>query len=142
MRISDVLRGKASSNVVTVTSTETIAGLLGVLSQYGIGAVVVSDDGSSIGGIVSERDVVRALTTQPDLLSQPVASIMTTEVFTCTVEMSVEELADLMTDHRIRHVPVVKDGALTSIVSIGDVVKQRISQLQSERDHLAGYLRQ
>ncbi len=128
--------------VVTVSSADTVARLLQVLAEHRIGAVVVSDDGSSISGIVSERDVVRALTDQPDLLSRPVGSIMTSEVFTCTAELSVEELADLMTDHRIRHVPVVKDGAMVSIVSIGDVVKYRISQLQSERDHLADYLRQ
>ncbi len=128
--------------VVTVSSTDTVTRLLQVLAEHRIGAVVVSDDGSSIAGIVSERDVVRALTDQPDLLGRPVASIMTSEVFTCTAEMSVEDLADLMTDHRIRHVPVVKDEAMVSIVSIGDVVKYRISQLQSERDHLADYLRQ
>lgn len=142
MRISDVLRRKGTSNVVTVSPGDSVATLLQLLAEHGIGAVVVSEDGATIAGIVSERDVVRALNSQADLMAQPVASIMTTEVFTCTADMSLEELAELMTEHRFRHVPVVKNDQLTSIVSIGDVVKFRISQLQSERDHLAGYLRQ
>lgn len=142
MRISDVLRKRGNIDVVTIQSGDSVESLLRLLADHGIGAVIVTDDGQSIAGIVSERDVVRALPNRSDLLSQPVSSIMTTEVFTCTSEMSLEELAGLMTEHRFRHVPVLKGEAFVSIVSIGDVVKSRISQLQSERDHLAGYLRQ
>jgi CBS domain-containing protein len=142
MRISDVIRRKGDL-VVTVSPDATVLRLLEILEQHSIGAVVVSHDGSSVSGIVSERDVVRHLhTSGADVLSQPVASIMTSDVQTCTPEDGIEDLARIMTDRRIRHIPVVVDGRLKAIVSIGDIVKWRIDELQTERDQLVGYIQQ
>src|SRR5690606_26918806 len=126
MRISDVLRGKGA-DVVTVKPDSDVRTLLGVLAEHGIGAVVVSVDGRSIDGIVSERDIVRALAARgASILSEPVSEIMTTEVETCGPDANIEELMRTMTQGRFRHVPVVVDGALAGIVSIGDVVKRRV----------------
>lgn len=142
MRISSVTRRKGNL-VVTIRSDATVQRLLEILDEHRIGAVVVSDDGSKVSGIVSERDVVRHLRTfGPSLLDQAVATIMTSEVHTCSPEDDIEDLARTMTERRIRHVPVVVDGKLRAIVSIGDVVKSRIDDLQTERDHLVGYIQQ
>ena len=142
MRISDVIRRKGDK-VVTVSSDATVQRLLEILEEHNIGALVVSDDGSTVTGIVSERDVVRHLRTAgAGLLEQTVATIMTSEVQTCTPAESTEDLARTMTDRRIRHVPVVIDGHLQAIVSIGDIVKWRIAELQTERDHLVDYIQQ
>jgi CBS domain-containing protein len=140
MLIVTVLRSKGDF-VATVTPDATVRQLLEVLGEHRIGAAVVSRDGAHIEGIVSERDVVRRLRgADAAVLDEPVSSIMTTSVVTCTPQSTVEDLMRVMTDERIRHVPVVVDGALAGIVSIGDVVKSRISELESERDDLVGYI--
>lgn len=143
MRINDLTRSKGVG-VVTVTSTQTVKELLAVLADHSIGAVVVSDDGgSAISGIVSERDVVRHLhRSGAEVLQAPVSEIMTREVTTCAPDADVESLARQMTELRVRHLPVVKDGRLFAIVSIGDIVKARIVELQDERDHLVEYIQQ
>jgi CBS domain-containing protein len=140
MRISDVLRGK-SGQVVTVVPDTPVDRLLAVLAEHRIGAAVVSRDGSTVDGIVSERDVVRALAVRgAAVLNEPVSAIQTTEVFTIAPEAGLAEVERVMTERRFRHVPVVVDGALRGIVSIGDVVKRRIDELESERSELAGYI--
>jgi CBS domain-containing protein len=142
MRISEVIRRKGDK-VVTLRSDVTVLRLLEILDEHHIGAVVVSDDGSSVTGIVSERDVVRHLHTYGvGVLDAAVATIMTSDVYTCTPEDSIEDLAQVMTERRFRHIPVVVDGKLVAIVSIGDIVKGRIDELQTERDHLVGYIQQ
>jgi CBS domain-containing protein len=142
MRISDVIRRKGDT-VVTLRPDATVRGLLEALEQNHIGAVVVSDDGSRVSGIVSERDVVRHLHTDGvGVLDQTVAMIMTSDVQTCSPEDGLDELARVMTEHRVRHIPVVVDDKLVAIVSIGDIVKGRIDELQTERDHLVGYIQQ
>lgn len=142
MKISDVIRAKGHE-VVTIQPDDTVTQLLAVLAEHGIGALVVSDDGKTVTGIVSERDVVRHLNSSgPAVLSRPVRSIMTVEVTTCEPGEELEALAHTMTERRIRHVPVTQDGHLHAIVSIGDVVKHRIDMLQTERDHLANYIQQ
>jgi len=142
MRIADVIRRKGDE-VVTLRSDATVRRLLEVLEQHHIGAVVVSDDGSTVSGIVSERDVVRHLHTDGvGVLEQPVAMIMTSDVHTCSPQDGIEDLAQVMTERRFRHIPVIVDGALVAIVSIGDIVKGRIDELQTERDHLVGYIQQ
>jgi CBS domain-containing protein len=140
MLIVTVLSGKGDF-VATVPPAATVRELLDTLAAHRIGAVVVSS-GEGIAGIVSERDVVRQLReVGAELLDQPVAGIMTADVVTCREDTSVEDLMTTMTQHRIRHVPVVDaDGALQGIVSIGDLVKSRISELESERDDLVGYI--
>ena len=140
MLIVTMLRSKGDF-VATVRPTTTIRELLDTLAEHRIGAVVVSADGG-IDGIVSERDVVRRLRAAGGaLLDHPVSSIMTAEVVTCRRDTAVDDLMRMMTDRRIRHVPVVDDdGALVGIVSIGDIVKSRISELESERNDLVGYI--
>lgn len=142
MRISDVVRRKGG-DVVTVRPDETVGRLLQLLAEHGIGAVVVSEDGESVVGIVSERDIVRHLHSDgPSVVDAQISTIMTSEVRTCEPDVPIEELARTMTEHRIRHVPVVVDGKLHAIVSIGDIVKHRIDELQAERDQLVGYIQQ
>jgi len=140
MKIEDVIR-KKGTDVVTIQPTATVRQLVDLLAQYNIGAVVVSLDGRTIDGIVSERDVVRHLASDgASVLDQTVSAIMTAEVRTCSAEDSLEETAHTMTYARIRHLPVAEEGRLTALVSIGDVVKYRIDQLLDERNHLLGYL--
>ncbi|MQY22108.1 CBS domain-containing protein [Nocardia macrotermitis] len=140
MRISEVLR-KKGSEVVTIGPEVTVRELLAVLAEHNVGAVVVSGDGLSLDGIVSERDVVRQLHRMgAELLGRPVADIMTMIVHTCSPEDRVESLRSTMTEHRIRHLPVVAHGRMVGIVSIGDVVKNAISELETEREHLEQYL--
>ncbi len=140
MRISDVLRVKGTQ-VVTITPDMKVRHLLAVLAEHRIGAVVVSRDGTSVDGIASERDVVRALAKRgAAVMSEPVTAIYTAEVYTVTPQTSLEDVMRMMTVHRVRHAPVVVDGGLRGIVSIGDVVKNRIDDLETERAALTGYI--
>jgi CBS domain-containing protein len=140
MRISDVLRAKGD-NVVTITPETDVAALLRVLAEHHIGAVVVSRDGSSIAGIVSERDVVRALARRGGaVLTEPVSVIATNDVQTVSPETALEEVERLMTAKRFRHAPVVVGGVLRGIVSMRDVVQNRIDELETERATLTGYI--
>jgi CBS domain-containing protein len=140
MRIKEVLAGKASTEVVTIKPGATVRELLGLLAEHNIGAVVVSSDGSAVDGIVSERDVVRGLRADEAVLEAPVSAIMSAQVRTCESHNTVDELMQVMTEGRFRHVPVVESDRLTGIVSIGDVVKSRMSELQFERDQLDSYV--
>lgn len=140
MRVNEVLRRKGGA-VVTIAPDRSVRELLGLLDEHGIGAVVVSDDGTGVGGIVSERDVVRRLHADGDgVLDDAVSSIMTVEVECCGPQDQVDELMTVMTESRIRHLPVLLDGRLIGIVSIGDVVKHRIAEIQDERDQLTAYI--
>ncbi|ATL71937.1 CBS domain-containing protein [Nocardia terpenica] len=140
MRISEVLR-KKGADVVTIAPDASVRDLLEVLAEHNVGAVVVSADGLALDGIVSERDIVRRLHRfGAELLDRPVADIMTTIVHTCSPDDRVESLRATMTEHRVRHLPVLLNGRMVGIVSIGDVVKNAISELQTEREHLVQYL--
>lgn len=140
MRISDVLRDKGD-RVVTVTPDLTVQELLATLAEHQIGAAVVSADGATVEGIVSERDIVRRLAEHgAAVLARPVSAIQTTRVHTVGPEADVAEVERLMTEHRFRHVPVVAGGRLAGIVSIGDVVKKRITELEVETSALSGYI--
>ena len=140
MQISQVLRRKGR-DVATVDGHESVRTALELLARHGVGALVVSSDGRHIDGIVSERDVARGLHERgAGLLADPVSSVMTAEVHTCRPDASVHELARMMTDRRVRHVPVVADGVLAGIVSIGDVVKARLDELEAERAQLVDYI--
>lgn len=126
--------------VATVAPTATVEQLVATLGEHNIGAAVVTDDERLIG-IVSERDVVRRLRDRgAELLSAAVAEIMTADVLTCAPGDTVDQLAEIMTERRIRHMPVTEDGRLVGIVSIGDVVKSRISQLETDREQLESYI--
>ncbi len=142
MRISDVLRAKPSPEVVTVSPDASVRELVALLAEHNVGALIVSTDGSSVAGIVSERDVVRHLDRDASVVDGPVSVIMTAEVKTCEPDETIESLMRVMTDHRIRHIPVVESGALVGIISIGDVVKNRMAELEFERDQLDSYVHQ
>ena len=142
MRINDVLSSKSSADVVTISSSASVRELIGLLAEHNVGALIVSDDGDSVHGIVSERDVVRRLHENAAVLDSVVGDIMTSDVRTCEAEDDLNSLMKVMTEHRIRHVPVVSGGRLTGIISIGDVVKNRIGELEFERDQLDSYVHQ
>ena len=142
MRIRDVVAAKPDHKVVTVTPDATVRDLVALLAEHNVGALVVSADGARVDGIVSERDVVRRLHLDADVLSAPVEQIMTSDVHTCESTQSLDDLMNAMTQRRIRHVPVVDDGVMVGIVSIGDVVKHKIDALQFERDQLDSYVHQ
>lgn len=141
MKISSITAGKA---VATIKPSETVASLVKELKDRHIGALVVSDDGKRIDGIVSERDVVRAMAANiGGIASFTVRDLMTSNVLTCTADQSVAEILTVMTNNRVRHMPVVgANEELISIVSIGDLVKSHISDLDSERSALRDYINQ
>lgn len=139
MRIADVLRNKGN-DVATIPPEVSVGHLIAELATHNVGALPVVEDGALVG-IVSERDVVRRLTAGgADLLSGPVRDIMSTSVTTCSPGEAVVDLARVMTAGRFRHLPVLEDGALVGIVSIGDLVKARIDQLETEREQLQSYI--
>ena len=142
MRISDVLSAKSSQEVVTITPDAGVRDLIALLAEHNVGALIVSRDGESVDGIVSERDVVRHLHSDGTVINNTVDAIMTTDVETCDRDTPVDVLMKVMTDRRIRHVPVCHEGKLVGIISIGDVVKHRIDQLEFERDQLDSYVHQ
>lgn len=142
MKIKDVVGDKPTQGVVTIAPDATVRDLLGLLAEHNIGAVVVSADGASVDGIVSERDVVRNLHGHDEVLDHAVSTIMTAEVHTAQPDHDLESTRLAMTERRIRHVPVVQDGTLVGIISIGDVVKSHINQVEFERDQLDHYVHQ
>ncbi len=140
MRISDVLRVKGTQ-VITVTPDTKVRRLLAVLAEHRIGAVVVSHDGASVDGIASERDIVRAFAKRgAAVMSEAITAIYTAEVYTVTPETQLEDVMRMMTEQRVRHAPVVVDGGLRGIVSLGDVVKNRVGELETERAALTDYI--
>jgi CBS domain-containing protein len=140
VQISQILRRKGHE-VATVDADVSVRDALALLDRHGVGALVVSADGQRIDGIISERDIARGLHEHgAALLAHPVSSVMTADVHTCVPGASVHELARAMTDRRVRHVPVVDGGRLVGIVSIGDVVKARLDELEAERAQLVDYI--
>ena len=139
MKIQTII---ANKKAYTISAQDTVPHLVELLNSFKVGALVVSTDGKTIDGIVSERDVVRAMPGKIDQLEYlHVRDIMTVGVHTCTPDSTIAELMTMMTELRIRHVPVVDEsGSLLSIVSIGDVVKNHVSELDSERQALKDYL--
>jgi CBS domain-containing protein len=142
MRINDVLKGKPSQDVVTIGPDAGVRELLALLAEHNVGALIVSSDGATVEGIVSERDIVRNLQADESILDGAVSAIMTSVVHTCEGNDPVTDLMQVMTDHRIRHVPVLTNGRLPGIISIGDLVKHRIGELEFERDQLDHYVHQ
>ncbi len=139
MQVAEILRLKGT-HTATIRPDESVGRAVEILREHGYGALVVSSDRSTIEGIVSERDIVRALGLRSDLLDLPVAQIMTTPVITCGPDDRIEQLMALMTEKRIRHLPVDIDGRLSGLVSIGDVVKYRVSELETEAQMLQEYI--
>ena len=139
MKVASLVIGK---RVETISASATLHDLVNALNIHHVGALVVSPDGKKIDGIVSERDVVRAMPGKLDeIANMQVRDLMTTEVITCSPDTTVAELMTVMTERRIRHVPVADaSGNLLSIVSIGDVVKAYINDLDAERKALSDYV--
>ena len=140
MRVHDVLTSKGSTTVHTIAPDATIRELLEVLAERNIGALIVSADGSTMLGIVSERDIVRKLRDVEHARDMAVSEIMTTDVRTCSPDDSFGSLMAIMTEHRVRHVPVLDDDRIVGVLSIGDAVKHRMEQLEFERDQLTSYV--
>ena len=143
MNVQTILGTKGTA-VITIADGVSLADAAMTLRDNKVGALVVSNDGQHIDGIVSERDVVRALANHgASALGRPVSSAMSTEVVTCRAEDAVESLMLSMTERRIRHLPVVDDdGVLGGVISIGDVVKARLRQLEAENQQLYDYITQ
>ena len=143
MRISDIVRHKGST-VYTIAPSDTVGALITLLAEHNIGASVVVDGegpNAKVAGIASERDVVRHLADKGEsLLSTPVREIMTANVVTCTLQDEVDKVAEIMTERRIRHMPILGESGLAGIVSIGDVVSSRMRQLEQDRGQLEQYI--
>ncbi len=141
MNVQSIL-GVKGPDVATIGQHATLSDVAAILRDRGIGALVVSDDGTHIVGIVSERDVVRALAAHgASALGRTVASVMSVDVVTCVADDAVESLMASMTERRIRHLPVVaRDASLAGIISIGDIVKARLGQLETEKQALVDYI--
>jgi len=140
MFVSNMLKRKGS-NVITISPNASIADAVESLSEHRIGALVVSSDGKTINGIISERDIVRSLAIDgKDTLTKSVAQLMTKDVRTCQEKASIAELMELMSQNRIRHLPVESRGELAGVVSIGDVVQARLRELINERAQMEEYI--
>lgn len=140
MDVSDILKDKGS-DVVALAADDSVADAVALLANHYIGSVVVRDTSGGIAGIVSERDVVRSLHEHgAAVLGKTVGELMTTDVVTCGKHDPIAGIMAMMTAHRFRHVPVVEDGKLAGIISIGDVVRSRIEEAQAEVDALRQYI--
>lgn len=140
MNVETILRNKGIK-VATVPPQASVGEAVALLRQHKIGALVVSRDGASVDGILSERDIVHALADRGmALLDDKVERLMTRRVITCTPRDSVGDLMAKMTERRIRHIPVLRDGALAGIVSIGDVVKHRLDEIEYEASSLRSFI--
>lgn len=141
MIVREILKSKGGEGVLTVVSGSKVEEAARLLSEKRIGSVVVCDDGRSCAGILSERDIVRELGKRgPACMDDSVASMMTSEIETCELGESAESVLSRMTEGRFRHMPVMEDGTMIGLISIGDVVKARLTELAMEKDALAGMI--
>ena len=142
MQVAQILKSKAEGAVVTIKPGSTVAAAAELLSAKRIGAVIVSPDGRRVAGIVSERDVVRELGRRgPACLSDTVDTIMTARIIGCRRDEMANDVLQKMTDGRFRHMPVMEGDEMVGLISIGDVVKARLSELAMERDALEGMVK-
>lgn len=140
--LADQILDSKGRGVATIAPDATVSDALSMLAEHNVGALVVSADGDAVDGIISERDVVRRMAADgAAALSFAVRDLMKTEVATCDGRADTEKIMNVMTDGRFRHMPVVEDGRLQGIISIGDVVKVRIGELATEKDQLVDYIR-
>lgn len=141
MLVSHILKAKPTDGVVTISPEATVADAANLLSTKRIGSIVVSSDGKSAAGILSERDIVREIGKRgPTCLSESVSSMMTADLVTCTSSDTADQILSRMTEGRFRHMPVVEDGAMIGLITIGDVVKSRLTELAMEKDALEGMI--
>ena len=142
MLVQQILTSKPTGGVVTVRPSATLAQAVAVLAEHRIGAVVVSGDGIEVAGILSERDVVRELGRHgPSCMAFSVERVMTAKIVTCTAGEAVTAVMQKMTDGRFRHLPVMEGSRMIGLISIGDAVKARLSQLSMEKDALEGMIK-
>ncbi|WP_417714311.1 CBS domain-containing protein [Pseudophaeobacter arcticus] len=142
MLVQFILKSKAGIPVVTVPPDASVADAAALLSDKKIGTVVVSSDGQTAEGILSERDIVRELgTSGAGCLQKPVSAYMTSKLVTCSSQSNVENVLQQMTEGRFRHMPVVEDGKMIGLVSLGDVVKAQLTEIAMEKDALEGMIR-
>ena len=142
MLVSQILKSKADDIVVTALPSTTIAEAAQMLSERRIGTLLISRDNVAPDGIVSERDIVRQIgLAGAACLTEPVSKIMTSKLVTCTREMRADDVLSKMTEGRFRHMPVVEEGALVGLISLGHVVKARLTELAMEKDALEGMIR-
>ncbi|MFB6247497.1 MAG: CBS domain-containing protein [Salinibacter sp.] len=136
MIAEDILRRKGR-DTITVAPGATLKAAADILSEHDIGALVVTEEGNRVVGVLSERDIVRALSTDgPDALGTTVRDVMTEEVFTCTPEDKVKDLMERVTHRRVRHLPVVEDTTVDGMISIGDLLKTRLQEMETEKQVL------
>lgn len=142
MLVQHILNSKGSGGVITVAPGTSVQATAELLSARKIGAVIVSKDGKTAQGIVSERDIVRELGRRGTAcLTDPVESLMTAKIISCTRAESTDTVLGRMTDGRFRHMPVIEDGQMIGLISIGDVVKARLMELAAEKDALEGMIK-
>ena len=142
MLVSQILKSKGFEGVVTMSAGQPVSKVAELLSKNRIGAIVISEDGKTLSGIVSERDIVREVGRRGGTcLTDSCKSIMTSKVVTCSRTDLVDSVLQKMTDGRFRHIPVIEDGVLVGLISIGDVVKARLAELSMERDALEGMIK-
>lgn len=140
MRVDVILRHKGN-DIISIQPDRTVQDAADALKEHGIGAILVRENGGDVLGVLSERDIVRGLAAQKEkVLDKKVTELMTSTVVTCSPLDTVDEIMELMTQKRVRHIPVTEDGALLGIISIGDVVKHRMSEIEHESDALRQYI--
>ncbi|MGA1179917.1 MAG: CBS domain-containing protein [Marivivens sp.] len=141
MLVQQILGSKASGGVLSVKPTDSVSDAIKLLSEKRIGSVVVSANGESLDGMLSERDVVRELGRRgAAVLAEPVSALMTAKIVTCNETDSADQILQMMTDGRFRHLPVMRNGKMIGLISIGDVVKARLSELSMEKNALEGMI--
>ncbi len=142
MLVQQILKGKTSQEIETIPSSSTVSDATSILSNKRIGALIVSDDGETVAGMFSERDIVRELGKRgTGCLSDCVADIMSKKIITCGKDETADAVLQKMTDGRFRHMPVLKDGKLIGLISIGDVVQARLSEMAMENQALEGMIK-
>ncbi len=142
MNVAQILKLKGSTKVETITGRESLANAARMLSEKRIGALIVSDGKDGVGGIISERDIIRVLGVEGvGCMDKPVSAVMTKEVKSCKPTEPTVQVLSRMTEGRFRHMPVIHDGKLVGVVSIGDAVKARISEIEHENEALADMIK-
>jgi CBS domain-containing protein len=140
MKVASILRTKGS-DITTAAADTTVADAARLLKEKRIGAVVISNDAKTVLGILSERDIIHALVDRGGaVLERPVSELMTRKVITCSPDDSISDLMAQMTERRVRHLPVIGDGVLCGMVSIGDIVKNRIEEVETEASAMREYI--
>lgn len=141
MIVSQILKSKADHGIIAVKPTDHVRAAVALLSEKRIGTVVVSADGATLDGILSERDIVREMGKRgTSCLDEPVSNLMTSKLITCAPSDGADKVLEMMTVGRFRHLPVMDEGRMIGLISIGDVVKARLAELSMEKDALEGMI--